>query len=80
MDATTLCALMLKAKKVFAKEQTFLSFPITPLPFAPRQLDFFDQSNAAALLESIHHRKEFSTVVDLIATGEAWQPIDAAHG
>ena len=74
MDATTLCALMLKAKKVFAKEQTFLSFPITPLPFAPRQLDFFDQSNAAALLESIHHRKEFSTVVDLIATGEAWQP------
>lgn len=74
MDATTLCALMLKAKKVFAKEQSFLSFPISPLPYTPRQLDFFDQSNAAALLESIHHRKEFSTVVDLIATGEAWQP------
>ncbi len=74
MDATTLCALMLKAKKVFSKEQTFLSFPISPLPFTPRQLDFFDQSNAAALLESNHHRKEFSTIVDLIPTGEAWQP------
>lgn len=74
MEATTLCALMLKAKKVFAKEQTFLSFPISPLPYTPRQLDFFDQSTPAALLESAHHRAEFSTVVDAIATGEAWQP------
>lgn len=74
MQATTLCALMLKAKKVFAKEQTFLSFPISPLPYAPQQLDFFDRSTAAALLESNRHRKEFSIIVDAIATGEAWQP------
>ena len=74
MEAQTLCALMLKAKKVFAREQTFLSFPISPLPYTPRQLDFFDESSAAALLESIHHRQEFSTVVDLIPPGEAWQP------
>ena len=74
MDAATACALMLKARKVFASEQTFLSFPVVPLPFTPRQLDFFSQGDAAALRDSIHHRKDFSVLVDFVPTGEAWQP------
>lgn len=74
MDARTVCALMLKAKKVFDGEHSFLSFPISPLPFAPKQLDFFDQSSPPALLESTHRRRDFSMLVDLVPSGEAWQP------
>jgi hypothetical protein len=79
MQAATACALMLKARKVFANEQTFLSFPVAPLPFAPRQLDFFRQEDAAAVRDSLRHRKDFSVLVDAVPTGEAWQPAGPAR-
>ena len=63
-----------EGKKSICQEQTFLSFPISPLPYTPSQLDFFDQANAEALLQCIHRRKDFSTLVDGVPTGEAWQP------
>jgi hypothetical protein len=78
MDAATLCALMLKAKRVFGSEQTFLSFPLSPMPYTPRDLDFFDQSSADATRLSVRKQIEFARQVNLIPTGEAWMP--AASG
>jgi hypothetical protein len=74
MDAATLCALMLKAKRVFGNEQTFLSFPLSPVPFTRRDLDFFDDSTKTAAQISMRNQIEFSRQVNLIPTGEAWLP------
>jgi hypothetical protein len=74
MDSATLCALMLKAKRVFGSDQTFLSFPLSPVPFTRRELDFFDQSSADAERASNRAQIEFSRQVNLIPTGEAWHP------
>ena len=75
MDMTTLAALMLKAKRVFASDKTFLSFPVTPLAFQPRELDFFDQSSGQALAASLAAHRTFARLVNMIPTGEAWQPV-----
>ena len=77
MDATTVCALMLKARQIFGGANTFLSFPLNPPPFTRRELDFFDQSSGDAARASISHHRNFSTLVNMIPTGEAWQPTAA---
>lgn len=76
MDAATLCALMLKAKLVFGSDQTFLSFPLSPVPFSPKDLDFFDQSSAEAARAGMRAQIDFSRQVNMIPTGEAWRPTD----
>ncbi len=67
MDASAQLALMTKAKIVFEKPETFLSFPaLVPIAFPPAVLDFgkalVDPKISAALLE-------FSRVVNQCPTG-----------
>ncbi|HEY9748599.1 MAG TPA: hypothetical protein V6C63_07965 [Allocoleopsis sp.] len=72
MDAATQLALMAKAKKVFGNDQTFLSFPVTPLPYTKQQLDFQAEKN----LENL---QKFSTLVNQIPRGDAWLPTGAQY-
>lgn len=76
MDSAVQLALMSKAKKVFGAPDTFLSFPVSPLPHTKRQLDFFAQQDADALRESKQNLQAFSTLVNLIPSDEAWLPTE----
>ena len=76
MDSAVQLALMTKAKKVFGAEDTFLSFPVSPLPHTKRQLDFFAQQDATALRQSLQNLQAFSTLVNLIPSDEAWLPTE----
>lgn len=67
IDAIAQLALSQKAKQVFGGENTFLSFPITPLQYTKNDLSFVQNFNVSRL-------KEFSLLVNLIPTGQAWQP------
>lgn len=77
MDSVTQLALMSKAKKVFEREGTFLSFPVTPLAYKKGDFELFLQDTAHDLLRSEANLEAFSTLVNLIPTDEAWLPIDA---
>lgn len=72
MDIATQLALMAKAKKVFGNDQTFLSFPLTPLPFTKQQLNFVEEKN----LENL---QKFSLLVNQLPLGEAWSPTEAYY-
>ena len=76
MDSAVQLALMSKAKKVFGADDTFLSFPVSPLPHTKRQLDFFAQQDADALRQSLQNLEAFSTLVNLIPSDEAWLPTE----
>jgi len=76
MDSATQLALMTKAKKVFGADDTFLSFPVSPLPYTKRQLDFFSQNTADDLRQSYINLQAFSTLVNLIPSDEAWLPTE----
>ena len=76
MDSAAQLALMVKAQSVFGADDTFLSFPVAPLPYTRRQLDFFSQKDADDLRESLRHLQSFSTTVNLIPEGEAWVPTE----
>jgi hypothetical protein len=76
MDSAVQLALMSKAKKVFGADDTFLSFPVSPLPHTKRQLDFFAQEDAQALSHSLRNLQAFSTLVNLIPSDEAWLPTE----
>ncbi len=77
IDSVVQLALMSKAKKVFEKEGTFLSFPVTPLAYTKEDLDFFSQETGSELLQSKANLAAFSTLVNLIPDDEAWLPTDA---
>ncbi|HSF09916.1 MAG TPA: hypothetical protein VLA60_10900 [Nitrospirales bacterium] len=77
IDSIVQLALMSKAKKVFEKEGTFLSFPVTPLAYTKEDLDFFSQDTGSDLLRSKANLAAFSTLVNLIPHDEAWLPTDA---
>ncbi|MBD2258597.1 hypothetical protein [Pseudanabaena sp. FACHB-2040] len=72
MDAIAQLALMHKAQKVFGSDSTFLSFPVTPLQYTQAELSFVQDLNVPRL-------KEFSLLVNLIPTGDAWQPTEAEY-
>ncbi|WP_447963199.1 hypothetical protein [Nitrospira sp. Ecomares 2.1] len=76
IDSIVQLALMSKAKKVFEKEGTFLSFPVTPLAYTKEDLDFFSQETGSDLLQSKANLAAFSTLVNLIPRDEAWLPTD----
>lgn len=77
MDSGTQLALMSKAKKVFGKEDTFLSFPVSPLSFSKQQLDFHSRQDANALRRSLQNLQAFSMLVNLIPSDEAWLPSES---
>ncbi|MBD0334919.1 MAG: hypothetical protein ICV62_05485 [Cyanobacteria bacterium Co-bin13] len=72
MDAIAQLALMHKAQKVFGNDTTFLSFPVTPLQYTQAELSFVQDFNVPRL-------REFSLLVNLIPTGDAWQPTEAKY-
>ena len=76
MDSAVQLALMSKAKKVFGADDTFLSFPVSPLPHTKRQLDFLAQQDADALRQSLQNLQAFSILVNLIPSDEAWLPTE----
>jgi hypothetical protein len=77
MDSAMQLALMAKAKKVFGADDTFLSFPVSPLPYTKRELDFFSERDAEDLRQSQHNLQAFSTLVNLIPDDEAWLPTES---
>src|SRR3954470_16681456 len=68
MDNQISLALMTKAKLVFEREDTFLAFPITPLVYDKKELNF--TSNDAG--QDVRRLLEFSRVVDRIPEGAVW--------
>lgn len=76
MDSIAQLALMSKAKKVFEKEGTFLSFPVTPLAYKKEDFEFFSQVSASDLLQSKKNLNAFSILVNLIPSGESWLPTE----
>lgn len=74
MDATTQLALMVKAKKVFESQGTFLSFPVlSPLSYAPEKLRFGGPATDIPTLV------EFSQVVNQIPRGTLFQPAEDTY-
>jgi hypothetical protein len=76
MDSAMQLALMTKAKKVFGADDTFLSFPVSPLPYTKRELDFFSERDDDDLRQSQRNLQAFSTLVNLIPDDEAWLPTE----
>lgn len=76
MDSALQLALMTKAKKVFGADDTFLSFPVSPLPYTKRDLDFFSARDADDVRQSQRNLQAFSTLVNLIPDDEAWSPTE----
>ncbi|MBD2108177.1 hypothetical protein [Nodosilinea sp. FACHB-13] len=72
MDAIAQLALTQKAQSVFGGDNTFLSFPLTPLQYTQDDLSFVQNFNVSRL-------KEFSLLVNLIPNGQAWQPTEAYY-
>ncbi|MBD1874998.1 hypothetical protein H6F75_16035 [Nodosilinea sp. FACHB-131] len=72
MDAIAQLALTQKAQSVFGGDNTFLSFPLTPLQYTQDDLSFVQNFNVSRL-------KEFSLLVNLIPAGQAWQPVEAHY-
>ncbi|MBN6100632.1 hypothetical protein JR064_00435 [Xanthomonas sp. CFBP 8703] len=65
MDAAAQLALMAKAEHVFGSDDTELSFPVTPLAFAPAALDLLGDG-------TMEHLIEFSLLANRIPDGPAW--------
>ena len=69
MDAIAQLALMTKAKLIFEKDDTFLSFPVTmPLSYTPDQLRF------VPMVQDMPHFLEFSELTNALPTGALFQP------
>jgi hypothetical protein len=77
MDSAVQLALMSKAKKVFGADDTFLSFPVSPLPYTGQQLNLMlDTQDADVARERWQNLEAFSTLVNLIPSDEAWLPTE----
>jgi hypothetical protein len=69
MNSKIALAVMEKARRVFEREDTFLSFPLNPVPFTKNQLDSIANGDltSSALMD-------FSLQVNLIPSGMIWPP------
>ncbi len=69
MDALAQLALMTKAKLVFERPDTFLSFPVlSPLSYAPEQLTFLPTAHSMSVLS------EFSELTNALPQGVLFEP------
>ena len=69
MDALAQLAIMSKAATVFSTDETYLSFPVTPLAFTAAQLNLL-----ASDADGLNNLIAFSEVVNRIPDGVAWEP------
>jgi hypothetical protein len=74
MTSAVALALMAKAMAVFGGDDTYLSFPLTPLSFTKEQLDFLnDAAHPSAALENA---SQFARIVNQIPSGPVWPTVD----
>ena len=74
MDSKAHLALMAKAQKVFASDDSFLAFPVTPLVYDRGDLDFSMTGSAEDIQTKRANIEAFSLLVNLIPDGNAWIP------
>lgn len=71
MDLQSQFALMAKATNVFSSEDTFLSFPVTPLVYPREDLDFSGSD--------VNRIIEFSALTNMIPRGMVWDHSSEAY-
>jgi hypothetical protein len=76
MTSAVALALMAKALAVFGGDGTFLSFPLTPISFTKKQLNFLTDAGdpAAALADA----SEFAFIVNQIPSGHVWPTVETS--
>lgn len=75
MTSAVALALMAKASAVFGGDDTFLSFPLTPIGFSKEQLDFLgDTAQPSASLENA---SQFAFIVNQIPSGPVWPTVES---
>jgi hypothetical protein len=72
MDSIVSLALMAKASAVFAGDDQFLSFPITPIVWQAARLGF--QSGGLSPTDTVGAMSEFSRLVNIVPTGVMYPP------
>lgn len=77
MDATIALAMMAKAKLVFEREDTFLSFPLTPKAYNKQQLNFMQ--NGGLSNEVMLNLSEFSRLVNRIPGNSVWEDTEERY-
>jgi hypothetical protein len=68
---------MVKAKKVFEREGTFLSFPLSPIAYEKEQLSFVSSNELTT--ESLLNLSEFSRLVNHVPSGVIWPPTEERY-
>lgn len=68
---------MTKARLVFERDGTFLSFPLSPVAFAPKQLRFSWAGISSN--QDVLDLSEFSRLVNLIPAGMTWPPTESRY-
>ena len=71
MDALVQLALMMKCRKVFEQENTFLSFPRMPYNYKKEHLNFV--ATGGATREQVHTAAEFARTVNSIPRGVVFE-------
>lgn len=77
MDSKISVALMEKARRIFEKEDTFLSFPLNPIAFMKEQLTSI--SEGALTKEAVLSQSTFSYLVNLMPEGIIWLPTEERY-
>jgi hypothetical protein len=71
MDALVQLALMMKCRKVFEQENTFLSFPRMPYSFKKERLNF--ATTGGATRDEVHTAGEFARIVNNVPRGTIFE-------
>ncbi|MCF6191383.1 MAG: hypothetical protein L3J51_12985 [Cocleimonas sp.] len=75
MDSDIALALMEKARRVYESENTYLSFPVSPISFKAEELNFFEDSGDDETgKKALNSNAQFSRLVNLIPTGLIFPP------
>ncbi len=77
MDSTIALALIAKAKLVFEREDTFLSFPLNTISYTREQLSFM--SGGDLTNDRLSSLSEFSRLVNQIPSGVMWPPTEERY-
>lgn len=80
MESDIALALMQKARHVFERDGTFLSFPLAPISFEPEDLDFFkDSEDDPTGKIALNNLAQFSRDVNLIPDGTIFPPVEELY-
>src|SRR3954466_10190964 len=71
IDAAVVLALATKTERVFAQDDTMISFPLAPVAYRREALSEMITGQTA---EGLRLMAEFSRLVNLVPTGAVWAP------